>query len=80
MNKFNHYAFRCLSQTAINKAIELGVNPESSNFKKFASDSRYADYYYIVTIDASDGCVIFGTLVNDLTDLGNACPDFTLVN
>jgi hypothetical protein len=64
MQKYTYYALRVLSDEAIAKAIELGMNQNSYNFKAM-SDPRREGYYLFLVVDTDDGYILNSTLTKD---------------
>jgi hypothetical protein len=75
MSEFVYYFLKANSQSAIDKAVELGVNPLCYNFKKM-SDPRYAGMYLFVMIDRSDNYVLHTNYVETIesSDLEEDAP------
>lgn len=80
MNEFVYYALRCLSQTALEKAIELGVNPKCYNFISM-SDPRRNDEYLFIMIEAADGYVLHTAFIKKLSEIDDVAPsDITVID
>lgn len=67
MSEFVYYLLATNSQTASDKALELGMNPHSYNYKSL-SDPRRSEYKMLLVVDRADGYILFSNLVKEFDE------------
>jgi hypothetical protein len=65
MSEFVYYLLTVLSQTSVDKAIELGMNPDAYNFKTL-TDPRREGKYMLLVVNRADGYILNSMLVDSV--------------